>query len=239
MQQYEKAQDGIAERGMEVYIPGPMGPHFRLRGKMTGIQDNSIDSLTFNYKNLSKDERIEFRELIQSTKVSMKVHLPRDGSAPLAKAGWIQAAYLMAFYTFGYRYIFQTSVQPIYEYIHNSYESIRPQSKNDTIRVIESKSCCHKYPVVELMVPINADRPLFIRVSMLQYHIHLPISCNEDVLNTYLNQQIADLDKHLPVLSEQDAVIGCKIYCDKAKFHTCAWDQILASPKLPNPSTVE
>lgn len=234
MQQHEKAKDGIAERPMDVFVPGPKGPHYRVRGTITGISNNTIDSLTFNLKHLSPKARASFSKLIDSHKISLNVHQPEDGKAPLAKAGWIQAAYLMAFYTFGYRYIFQPSTQLVYDYIHSSYESVSPRPQSDTIRIIECENCFFKYPRVELMVPVNADKPLYTRISMLQYHIHLPIDCDKDTLNAYLNQQIVDLEKHLPELYEQDAIIGCRIYCDKAEFHTCGWDKILAEPILPN-----
>lgn len=241
MQQHEKAKDGVAERPLEVYIPGPLGPHFALRGKITGIHDNTIDSLTFNLKNLSKNERMQFRDLIDSTKVSLNVHSPRDGVAPIAKAGWVQAAYLMAFYTFGYRYIFQPSAQIVYDYIQNSYQldtkSFNTIRTPSSIQVKICDNCWDIHPNVKLIIPADHTLPPFIEISLLNYHIHLPIDGSKKWMDSFYNEQRPLLAKKLSDESGYNlGDVRLKISCNKADSHACDWDEFF--PTLLTPMLV-
>jgi len=243
MQQFEKAKDGIAERPLEIYIPGPKGPRFRFRGKMTGIQDNTIDSLTLNYKNMSQDKRAQVRQLIGTTKVPMKVHLPRDGSAPIARAGWVQAAYLTAFYTLGYRYVFQSSVQPVYDYIQNSYhkssDALYASANNSATSIYENKEFnIVGHPLIELMIPLNSDVPFTLRVSLLNYHIHLPIECDKAKIDLLLRQECKNIDRLRSEWSKDYEAIGFEINCNKSKAQMSVWDQILQLPEIPRPNAI-
>jgi hypothetical protein len=54
---------------------------------------------------------------------SLIIHPHQELRTSLAKAGWLTAGYLLAFYTFGYRYIFREELQPVRDYILASFKN--------------------------------------------------------------------------------------------------------------------
>jgi 5-methylcytosine-specific restriction endonuclease McrA len=111
----------------------------------------------------------------------------------LAKVGWVTSAYLLAFYTFGYRYIFHENLNPIREYILRSFEDTIPERlelpKSVTVGLHECTEHYFTDPEIALVVPLDGNSFVHLQVSILDYHIRLPFHFVQEALQTLVFSQ--------------------------------------------------
>jgi hypothetical protein len=103
----------------------------------------------------------------------------------LARIGWLTSAYLFAFYTFGYRYIFQSCLDQVRQAIRHSFsgqinnglefsnEKILTIARWDDIVSIE--------PRIGLLVPVDSARQAYMRVDFRDVHIRMPVFCRYSI----------------------------------------------------------
>lgn len=111
--------------------------------------------------------------------ISVNDVYPASAKWPHAQAAWLTDAYLLAFYAFGYRYIFQACLDPVREYIRNSFANkVDDRLKFQELKATSVRTCNVHFsvdPEVSFIIPIREDTPHHLEVSFLDYHVRLPL----------------------------------------------------------------
>lgn len=130
-----------------------------------------------------------FKDLMKEGSVDITVYPPRGKPGkpfgdptndPLAKAGYLTSAYLMAFHRYGYRYILQTRLDPVRDYIKESFD----KRVDDRLDFSESKDICVRKctdpthfcddPEIGFVISVSEEAPFHYEVRFLNVHIRLP-----------------------------------------------------------------
>ena len=184
----------------------------------------------------SPQERERFLSLAaQDEPFSVIVYPPKGVDSKLARVGWLTSAYLLAFYTFGYRYIFHESLDPVRKHILASFGDDAMEKlafpKSDVVGVMACESHHYNHPRIELDLPVNGKSPVHLEVSFLDCHVKLPFHGVPEVLSEVLLSKNPALEKGLSELAkQQDASLRVPISCTKDDGHTCVWDYIMGMP---------
>ncbi len=164
---------------------------------------------------------------------------PNPHNWQLAQAGWLTSAYLFAFYTFGYRYVLQTELDQVRNYIKRSFtgnvdDSLAPApAKNLSVQTCEY--CNYLEPeIAYVMKTIGTEEPHHLEVSFLDYHIRLPlplqfpIGIPADLFNDPKMKLVQSAVGHIPhegkcsweeTLNDPDySVIGGKILISRSRL---------------------
>ncbi len=96
----------------------------------------------------------------------------------LIRVGWLTSAYLLAFDRLGYRYILQSYLDPVREYIRTSFEKkvddrLDFAEHRDTCVLVESGESFEE-PLFSLFVSTREGTPDHLEISFLDYRIRLP-----------------------------------------------------------------
>jgi hypothetical protein len=137
-----------------------------------------------------EEQRKKFYEFANEGPINITVYPPRahprnpfgdPTNAPLAQAGFLTSAYLMAFSEYGYRYILQTCLDPVREYIQQSFE----KKVDERLRFEETKDTCVQFcpetshyredPEIGLAIYLDKNVPCFQEIWFLNYHVRLPV----------------------------------------------------------------
>ncbi len=141
----------------------------------------------------------------------------------LAQVGWLTSAYLYAFYTFGYRYVLQTMLDPVREYIRLSFsgntdDRLSFESQTD-VSVRSCKEHNYQEPRIEYISQTQGSIiPSHFEISLLHYHTRLPVPLRlyfDIAPETLPDPQMvwaADATGHMP------------------HEGTCDWEMLLAQP---------
>lgn len=177
----------------------------------------------------------DIREQVQKLfmnggQVDLVVYPPRNLDAKLAQIGWLTSGYLLAFYTFGYRYIFNNALDPVRDAILSSFERDNarqgiPDSTEIGVEKYEESLCTS--PRISLAIPCSGLVPVHLQVDYLNYRVSLPFRGSREMLQSILG-------KHAPALpiGEQpaDYFYTRPANCTKTKPHECLWDYLLGKP---------
>lgn len=143
-----------------------------------------------NQRHFFEQQRAEFHRYAQEDAVDITVYPPRgspsrpfgdSADVPLAQSGLLTSGYLLAFYTYGYRYILQTCLDPIRAYIMDSFERKVDRrldfddSKNTCVTVCSNPTHFCTDPTIGLTIAIDEGIPLHLEISFLNFHIRLPV----------------------------------------------------------------
>ncbi len=94
-----------------------------------------------------------------------------------AQVALLTSAYLLVFYSFGYRYIFQDYLDPVRDYILSSFEgNVDNRLDFQETKTVAVRACgqhFNKDPEIEFF-PADANSPYYLEISFLDYHIRLP-----------------------------------------------------------------
>ena len=180
-------------------------------------------------------EQERFLALVDCDELLTVIVHPDPGvSTALARTGWLTAAYLLAFYSLGYRYIANHTLHAVREHIVSSFQADRGQSvllpQLDDIYV---RSCGIHYndaPRIELIIPVTGQVPVHLEVSFLDYHVGLPFHCPPEPLMSLILRDMPDLDEKMPDLKAKGASLRTPISCAKRPPHDCLWDYIMGKP---------
>ncbi|MCZ7670443.1 MAG: hypothetical protein M5U34_26425 [Chloroflexi bacterium] len=99
----------------------------------------------------------------------------------LTQAGFLTSAYLLAFFEYGYRYIMQTSLDPVREYILQSFEKKVDErlnfdnSKNLCFQICSDPSHYCVDPEIYLVIPADENVPFYQETRFLDFHVRLPV----------------------------------------------------------------
>lgn len=124
--------------------------------------------------------REEFEKIIKRSSCSIIVQesFPHKEKWYYSQVSLLTSAYLMAFRTFGYRFVFQTCYDSIRSYILSSFEqNVDNRLEYSEEKLFSVRTCnTHHYDEPLLyIIPESAEKSQKIEVSFLDYHIVLPL----------------------------------------------------------------
>jgi hypothetical protein len=143
---------------------------------------------------------------------------------PLAQVGLLTSAYLLAFYTFGYRYILSSELDLTRRILIESF-----QGENSTLlesevpRVWECDTHYCNDPEIGLVAPVEDDAPTLLQISILSFHVNLPFP---QVPRQLFEMMLEARNKSY----SRESPLYISIECSKMDGHDCMWDYILGKP---------
>ncbi len=130
MQLNEQIRDGEesgewfgSRRVQLIRKPGerPVDLNVKISGDMKNFRITGRINRNKQWIDGSPEDQMRFHEIIErSERVSILIHPHKNLDSDKVPAGWITSAYLMAFYALGYRYILDSSLNIVREYINAS-----------------------------------------------------------------------------------------------------------------------
>jgi hypothetical protein len=146
-------------------------PHYRNKNQNEYFREQQRK--LFRY---ASEEPIDLVIYPPRAKPSQPFGSPNNG--PLVQVGLLTSAYLLAFYQYGYAYIFQTCLDPVRNYIQQSFEG----NVDNRLNFHESKDMCvgagsdhiHPEPEIGLVISLDEQVPRYQGVQFLYYHVRLP-----------------------------------------------------------------
>lgn len=152
-------------------------------------------------------------------------------NADVTKAGWITSAFLLAFYTFGYRYIANDYMDPVRKYIWDFLNGrTSPIPGSVSMGEYKNKQIYYSEPQLEVNVPLNPPDPVSVQVKLYSYVVNLPFSFFSSVMVPFLEvvaPQIFDKDGSLRKDIGLDTFLAISVQCTKTGPHECIWDYVL------------
>ena len=104
----------------------------------------------------------------------------------LARVGWLTSAYLLAFYTFGYRYIFQRGLDPVRDIIRKSFDKIVDETlefdHRKFLTVGRWDDILQPEPRIGIMLPIDRSLQSYMSVDFQSVHIRMPAQYRYDIV---------------------------------------------------------
>jgi len=176
----------------------------------------------------------KFRECATREPVNIRVYPPGGGHPnnpfgnlinwPLAQVGFLTSAYLLAFYTFGYRYILNRELGLTRRYVIESFQgqnSMFPESEVPSVRTCDTHYC--NDPEIGLVIPAEDNALTLLQISILSFHIdlHFP-KVPRQLVEMMLEARNKPYSKGSPLYISID--------CNKMDGHDCMWDYILGKP---------
>ena len=106
-----------------------------------------------------------------------------------AQVALLTSAYLLAFYAFGYRYIFQAHLDPVREYLRESFarnvDNRLDFQETKTVSVRVCDQHFNKDPEIDFFPSIEKS-PHYLEISFLDYHVRLPYTHPFIIPNEFL-----------------------------------------------------
>lgn len=179
-----------------------------------------------------------FEQLVGNTKpVNISIDaIPANTVSPkpeLALAGWITSAYLFAFYTFGYKYIFQPKLEPVRKYIFSSLDEKNHSSLQVEAETFGLREYQEKYfpdPEMVLIVPVDGRSSVHLQINFLRYQVRLPFQFVPSVLKNLIYFRISDIDKKIPELQAAGKFLYFSIQHAKRADTITVLDYLLGKP---------
>lgn len=189
-------------------------------------------SITFSAKRNNPIDIDAFRRLsTDQTVFSLIVSPPHPQIRPdLATAGWVTSAFLMGFYTLGYRYIVSPHLDPVRKYICDSFSSNEIELP-DGVEVGRYKNnISTDKPIVEINIPLKPQDALTLKVRYLDIVVTLPFHFDPTALSIFLKTftpDIYDQEGHIRADFDEGTFLGIIVNCTKTRVHRCIWDYVL------------
>lgn len=216
------------ERLMKI-VRGPANKLIELRVSLSKTGELSY-SFKSNWKRNNPKEIERLRTLqADDTKGSIQIHPHHELITGLSEVGWITSGFLFAFYSLGYRYIFQEALIPARNYILESFRSI------DTISQFQSSDFgIREYPVnrfpdpeIGIVIPVDGQTNVHLQIDYLSYQISLPFLFVPEVLTELINIGMPDYKDKLQEIIETDGNLYIRVHCTKTEPHDCIWDYVM------------
>jgi hypothetical protein len=154
--------------------------------KISGPIDQRLEPL-----GNSPQDQSAFWELINRREpLSISVYPPHELKPELPPVGWTTSAYLMAFYCFGYRYILHSMLDPIRDYILNSFENNPTELRlptPDVFAIGRYEDKCFPDPMIFLAIPLDGTTSIHLQIIFLEYMVKLPFHFDPNGLGLFLS----------------------------------------------------
>jgi len=197
---------------------------------ITGQITFELDKSTGKWKRNNPEAQERFLSLETGESFALIIPPHHELKPNLSEVGWITSAYLFAFYTFGYRYIFHPSLDIVREYILKSFDDLESASlevpKLDNFGLTECKEHNLENPEIGIIIPTDRKTPIHIQVSFLDYHIRLPFHFVPHILQAMILSVPGVADK-FPEILGTETYLYSPITCNKSDMHVCKWDYVL------------
>jgi len=201
----------------------------RISGRLTF----AVDSSTGKWERTNPREQDRFLALGPEDRFGLIIHSHHELRSGLAKVGWMTSAYLLAFFTFGYRYILDDALGPLRDYILSSFgddPGVANLPASDEIGLTECGVCPpHDEPEIGLVIPLDGHTPVHLQISFLDYHMRLPFGFVQERLEA-LVFRMPEIRNQVPSLAGSEASLYSPISCTKLDGHDCVWDYVLGRP---------
>ena len=200
---------------------------------ITGQVTFAMDDATGKWKRNNPKEQERFLSIEPDSTFSMLIYPHHELKPNLPEVGWLTSAYLLAFHTFGYRYICHESLEPIREYILCSFEKGSEEKlelpDSDAMRVQQCNAHFSENPQIGIVMPTDGKTPTYLEVSFLDYHIWLSFRFVPHILEQLIFS-VPEIYSQLPEITESGASLYAPIVCNKSDGHDCGWDYVLGKP---------
>jgi hypothetical protein len=247
MQLREKVKEGettgqlFGERRVQ-FLLSPSKEPIELRAQVVTSPDRLQARLSFEldverkqWTRVDPSEQQRFLKLVSARReCPVVIHPHHRLRHDLAKVGWITSSYLLAFYTFGYRYIFHKIMDPVREYILCSFgDAVSEEIELPESVTLSVRECTEHHfsdPEIALVIPLDGESSVHLQVSLLDYHIRLPFHFVKLVLQELVFSQPGVAEMLPEVLGHEEAHFYSPICCNKLDGHNCIWDYVLGKP---------
>jgi len=246
MQIYEKVKNG--EKTGEIYGPrlvqifkNPDEEPVNLHVNVTRHLNNNSITVTgridrdFKWLDGSPEDQARIQEVLETGKqVNIVVHPYKDLKPELVGSGWVTAAYLMAFFRLGYRYILTKKLNIVRTYIVQSFDrnsvkkQVNPDEKYFTIK--EHNSEYFTDPELLFIIPYEKDKLVYLQINCCEYEIRLPFWYDRSVLDWFIRSRIPNWDIELQNMLNTGKYLYLRIDCAKISPHECLYDFIMGKP---------
>jgi hypothetical protein len=184
---------------------------------------------------------MRFEELSQkSMKYKQPLYInilpPNEFKPDLVKAGWITSAYLMAFYSLGYRYILNSEFNFIRKFIISSFNPKQGETlilpEREDFHIYTDATIYYPDPKARICIPLNSSSIARLEICFLQYEISLPIFLDFEYFNELSASSVKQIStQNLPTLTAgENLCFYINIPCTKTIVHTCIFDNLLGRP---------
>jgi hypothetical protein len=228
------------ERRIQI-VRGPSEKPIELRGE---VVTDSIDKDTHvveatmhfavkrgssTWRRNNPESQKQFQELAeQGAMFSALVFPPAHVNARVAEAGWISAAYLLAYYALGYRYVLNIILEPVRRYlmtaIHGDDNSLPDLSTVPGVSIANRTESVAQ-PKIELVFPLNPSSEVHLKVSFLRREITLPFQYSDN-LSKLIHYQFPNISQLISDSNNHGSELMAVISCTKTVKHTCIWDYL-------------
>ena len=248
MQLFEHVKKGdetgelYGKRVVKIIINPEETPIEMLVNVVRHLEDNSITitgrlDKDLNWLDGSPEDQVRFKEIYEAQKPVAGIVNPYQELRPeVVRAGWITSAYLMAFYGLGYRYILHRSLNPIRQYIQQSFVPItakalvNPKANNFIVR--EYKDNYFPDPELLFIYPLESGKLVYLQINCLKYEIRLPFRFVKNFFDGQIKKPISDLGVQIPE-PNKGYFLYFPVLCTKIEKHECWFDFLLGKP-LPD-----
>jgi hypothetical protein len=220
----------------------PEGESIKLHAYVTRNEEDKSITLTGRLDNNLKiidcrpEDQAKMQEIIKTRKVvGLSIQQNKELSLELARSGWITSAYLMAFFSLGYRYILNPILNPVRTLIIQSFDkSVSKQLGHQDTENFAVNEYISKYfnnPELKAIIPLDQNKLPYLQISFCEYQIKIPFWFNNSRLNYYFKSKMPDMYAQIPDLYNTGKYfISMYIKCTKTTPHECAFDFILGKP---------
>lgn len=233
----EKKGELFGERRIQV-VRGLAEKPIQLRAQVRIEQKETIKGqIVFQFDKVNEwarnnpKEREKFKALGRDNSFSLIVYPFHEMKPYLAEVGWITSAYLLAFYTFGYRYILNKDMNIVRDYISKSFTNAPdPRPELDDFGMQECNIHYSQEPEIGLVIPLDGKVGVHLEISLFDCHIRLPFHHFIPSTLSILIQCNEEISKEMPKLIEKKAKLYISVKCTKMDGHDCLWDYVLGKP---------
>jgi hypothetical protein len=200
---------------------------FHIEGKFDNKRRRLVGS--------SPEDTLRFHELVQSGIRSTVIVHPNQNLKPeLVAPAWFMAAYLLAFYHLGYRYIGHPGMAPVRKYILNSFDKVAAKNRTlpneDDFQIREFHDQVFTDPVLNIVIPLDNATKVYLEVNFLQYSIRLPFHFVPVVMEALILKQMPDFYKRFPSIQVPDTFLYMPVLCTVLEPHECIFNYLMGKP---------
>jgi hypothetical protein len=185
-----------------------------------------------------EDQQRFLSAVANKERLGLAIHPPKGFRPEKVPGGWITAAYLMAYYALGYRYILNPLLQPVRKYILRSFEKSPTEMvvpDEETFGLSEFLDKYYEDPLLAFVYPFDDVKEVYLQVCYLKYAIRLPISYAPTVMNVVMTYAYAQAGPWIEELRRTGEPLVFEVPCTKTAVHSCWFDYLMGKPAPISP----
>lgn len=201
------------------------------------ITVNWIANEDLTWRHNDPEDQSRFKEIYENQdRVEFLIHPHPLHNPDLAQAGWVTSSYLMAFHNLGYRFILNSTLNQVRDYIKSSFEGyIKDNPLAHELDDFGVWVRSPEYPInpeLLFMAPLENGKRVYLQVNCLAYEIRLPFRFRMSVLYPILIRSIPNFQARISELQEKKQVIHFPVPYNKMVGDKSWYDDLLGNPVL-------